>query len=95
MCVHLKILLDNNTPDLANLEFIALNLINELLAQNISYLFLCQIFNDYYFNDKFDNINQFLTYIYNEENTENIQIYLPLKGCAVRDIKFLSRNNFV
>jgi len=93
MCVHLKILLDNNTPDLANLEFIALNLINELLAQNISYLFLCQIFNDYYFNDKFDNINQFLTYIYNEENTENIQIYLPLKGCAVRDIKFLSDNN--
>lgn len=87
---YLYELLRNDTKDYEKVEKITDVFINELLSQKLSYLFLVNIYRQFLHDNIFDSVYKLFEYLLNEDNSENIEMYLPLKDCKTRDIEFIS-----
>ena len=81
------------TTDYSLLYTVSNTYINELIANRVNYRFLCKIFNEFFYKERFDTIYDFLNYLMCDD--ENIEMYLPLKNCVERDIQFISEKQVI
>ena len=84
-------LYNNESPlDFDDLYFIENVFFNELLALKMNYQFIGYSL-ELYKKGKFNNILDYIKYLY-YHNRDNMEIYIPLKNCSEKDLKFLRKN---
>lgn len=76
--------------DFDDLYFIENVFFNELLALKMNYQFIGYSL-ELYKKGKFNNILDYIKYLY-YHNRDNMEIYIPLKNCSEKDLKFLRKN---
>lgn len=86
---EITLLLRNDSKEFEKIEDLTSIFINELLSQKLSYLYFVSIYYEFQRKDNFTSLYEFIDYLFNENDTENIEMYLPLKDCTSRDIEFL------
>lgn len=85
-------LLDDNEVEYEYLDNLTKTFINELFSMGYTYKYLSQIFKDYQYNRADNNIlsdfKSLIEFLF-EPNTDNYDMYLPIKNIKERDINFI------